>query len=117
MSVEATIPEGSITLDYLSKVKIKVGTIKAANPHPNANKLLCLTVDLGNGDVRQVVAGIKLHYTLEELVGRQIVVVTNLVPANLRGEESKGMLFAASDEEGLSLLTVDKPRKPGSEIK
>jgi methionyl-tRNA synthetase len=109
----------TITIEDFAKATsgLKVGTIKEVRPHPNAEKLICLTVDVGDGDVRPVVAGIKKHYTAEELVGKQIIVCTNLPPANLRGEESKGMLLAASDAEGLSLVTLDKPRAPGSPIK
>ena len=105
-----------ITIEEFSKVELRIATVKAIEPHPNANKLLILKVDLG-GEARQLVAGIKAHYTPEELVGKQIVVVTNLQPAKLRGVESQGMLLAASDGEKVVLLTPEKPVSPGSQVK
>src|SRR6266540_5799222 len=87
-----------ITIEEFGKVELRVATIKAAEPHPNADRLLVLKIDLGTEE-RQLVAGIRAHYTPEELVGKQIVVVANLQPVTLRGVESQGMLLAASDGE------------------
>ena len=84
-----------ITIEQFGALELRVATVRSAEPHPNADRLLVLRVDLG-GEERQLVAGIRAHYTPEELVGKQIVVVTNLQPATLRGVESQGMLLAFS---------------------
>jgi len=105
-----------ITIEEFSKLDLRIATIKAVEPHPKADKLLVLKADLG-GEERQLVAGIKTHYTPEELVGKQIVVVTNLQPAKLRGVESQGMLLAALDGESVVILTPEKPVSPGSQVK
>jgi len=107
-------PEASmISIEEFRKVELRVGTVTSAEPHPNADKLIVLRVDLGT-EQRQICAGIRNHYTPEELVGRQIVVVANLQPAKLRGLESQGMLLAASDEGRVIILTPDKPVQAGS---
>lgn len=89
-----TKPE--ITFDDFLKLDLRVATIEQAEAHPNADRLLKLRVDLGPLGKRQICAGIKAFYEPAELVGRQIVVVTNLAPRQIRGEESNGMLLAAS---------------------
>jgi methionine--tRNA ligase beta chain len=104
-----------IRIDEFRKIELKVGTIKAAEAHPNADRLLVLRVDLGSEE-RQIVAGIRRSYTLEELIGRQIVVVANLEPAVLRGVESQGMLLAASDGESIVILTPEKQVTAGSKV-
>jgi len=105
-----------ITIEDFGKRELRVATVKAVESHPNADKLLVLKVDLG-GEERQLVAGIKAHYTAEELVGKQIVVVANLQPAKLRGVESQGMLLAASDGDRVVILTPEKPVSSGSPVK
>jgi methionyl-tRNA synthetase len=104
-----------ITIDQFRNVDLKIATIKSAEPHPNADKLMVLQIDLG-GEERQILAGIRNHYTPEELIGRQIVVVANLEPAKLRGLESQGMLLAASDEGRVVILMPDKTVQPGAKI-
>jgi methionyl-tRNA synthetase len=104
-----------ISIDAFRQVELKVATIQSAEPHPNADRLLVLQVDLGT-ERRQICAGIRNYYTPEELVGRQIIVVANLETAKLRGLESQGMLLAASDEDRIILLTPDKPVHPGAKI-
>ena len=104
-----------ISIDDFRKVELKVATIKAAEPHPNADKLMVLQIDLGS-EQRQICAGIRNHYTPEELVGKQIVVVANLETAKLRGSESQGMLLAASDEGRVIILTPEKPVLAGAKI-
>lgn len=104
-----------ITIDEFRKVDLRVGTVTSAGPHPNADKLLVLRVDLGSEE-RQIVAGIKGHYEPTELVGRQIVVVANLETAKLRGVESQGMLLAASDGNRIVVLTPEKPVTHGAKI-
>jgi methionine--tRNA ligase beta chain len=98
-----------IVYDDFAKVELRVAKILEARPHPNADKLLLLQVDLGEETPRQIVAGIKAHYAPEALVGKRIVVVANLAPAMLRGETSNGMLLAATSGEKVVLLTVDDP--------
>lgn len=106
-----------LTIDEFARAELRVARILTAAPHPNADRLMVLEVDLGT-ERRQIVAGIRAHYTPEELVGRSIVVVANLQPATLRGVESQGMLLAASDGEGrLVLLTPEKPIGPGAVVK
>ena len=104
-----------ITIDQFRNVELKIATIKSAEPHPNADKLIVLQIDLGTEE-RQILAGIRNHYTAEELIGRQIVVVANLEPAKLRGLESQGMLLAASDEGRVIILTPDKPVPAGAKV-
>jgi methionyl-tRNA synthetase len=84
--------------------------------HPNADRLYVITVDLGD-KTKQVVAGIRNSYKKEDLVGRQVVLVDNLDPVTLRGVESQGMILAASDESGHSIVTLDREMKLGSIVK
>jgi methionine--tRNA ligase beta chain len=104
-----------ISIDEFRKVELKIATIKSAEPHPNADKLMVLQIDLG-AEERQICAGIRSHYTAEELVGRQIVVVANLETAKLRGLDSQGMLLAASDEGRVIILTPEKSVPAGSKV-
>jgi methionyl-tRNA synthetase len=104
-----------ISIDEFRKVELKIATIKSAEPHPNADKLMVLQIDLGTEE-RQICAGIRSHYTAEELVGRQIVVVANLETAKLRGLDSQGMLLAASDEGRVIILTPEKSVPAGSKV-
>jgi len=104
-----------ISIDDFRKIELKIATIKSAEPHPNADKLMVLQIDLGS-EQRQICAGIRSQYTPEELVGKQIVVVANLETAILRGLESQGMLLAASDEGRVIILTPDKSVQAGSKV-
>ena len=104
-----------ISIDEFRKVELKVATIKSAEAHPNADKLMVLQIDLGS-EQRQICAGIRNHYTAEELVGKQIVVVANLETAKLRGLDSQGMLLAASDEERVIILTPEKSVQAGAKV-
>ena len=90
-------PKAPITFDEFAKVDLRVARVIAAENHPNADKLLKLQLDDGSGTPRQICAGIKGHYSAEEMVGRLIIIVANLAPRVIRGEESRGMLLAASD--------------------
>jgi len=85
-----------ITIEQFRTVELRVATIRAAEPHPNADRLLVLRVDVG-GEERQLVAGIRAHYDPAALIGRQVIVVANLEPAKLRGVESQGMVLATTD--------------------
>src|SRR5438094_303689 len=105
-----------VSLEDFKKLELIVAQIKEVRDHPNADRLYVLKVDTGKEE-KQLVAGIRLAYTKEELVGRKIVMINNLQPAVIRGEESQGMLLAASDEQGLSLLGLDKEIALGSVVK
>lgn len=105
-----------ITYDDFAKLDFRIATVLAAREHPNADKLLLLQIDVGESQ-KQIVAGIRGHYKPEELVGRQVVVLNNLQEAVLRGEESQGMLLAASDANGVVLLRPDRECQPGAGIK
>jgi methionine--tRNA ligase beta chain len=104
-----------ISIEDFRKVELRVATIKSAEPHPNADKLLVLQVDLGD-EQRQICAGIRGQYAPEELLGKQIVVVANLETAKLRGLDSQGMLLAASDDGRVVILTPEKSVAPGSKV-
>jgi len=105
-----------VTIDDFRKIELKVAVIKEVTEHPNADKLYIVTVDLGD-KTKQLVAGIRLAYPKEELIGKQVIVVDNLEPAVLRGVESQGMLLAASDETGLAIISPLREIKPGSIVK
>ncbi|WP_456383893.1 methionine--tRNA ligase [Persephonella sp.] len=98
--------EGVVTIEDFAKLKFRVGQVIEAEKVPKADKLLKLTVDLGD-EKRTIVSGIAQYYTPEELRGKKIVVFTNLKPRKIFGIESKGMVLAAKDENTLRLLTVD----------
>lgn len=105
-----------ITIEEFRKIELRVGKIIDVKDHPNASKLYVITVDLGS-EKRQIVSGIKDYYKPEELIGKKIVVITNLEPKIIRGIESRGMLLAAEDEnKNISLLTVDRDIKEGAII-
>lgn len=110
-----------ITYDDFAKLDLRVATILAAEPHPNADRLLKLRIDLGQ-DQRQICAGIKQHVgDPASLVGQQIIVVANLAPRQIRGEVSNGMLLAASVMEddavkNVILLQPASPVPPGSTV-
>jgi methionyl-tRNA synthetase len=106
-----------IHIDEFRKIDLRVGVVKSAEAHPNADKLLVLKVDLGSEGERQIVAGIRAHYQPEELVGKQVVVVANLETATLRGMESQGMVLAASSDDGrVVFLTPEKTVNPGAKV-
>ena len=98
--------------------------MKAAEPHPGADRLLKIQLDDGTPDGRQVCAGIKAWYDPQSLVGKQVVIVANLEPRKIRGEMSEGMVLAASDlhegggegEKDVVLVTIDRPVKAGSGV-
>ncbi|MGB2805083.1 MAG: methionine--tRNA ligase [Candidatus Zixiibacteriota bacterium] len=113
VSGKETIPE--VSFDEFSKIDLKVAEVKEAERVKGADKLLKLKIDIGTEE-RQIVAGIAEQYSPEEMIGKRIVVVTNLQPAKIRGIESRGMLLAAKDGRTLSLVCADKEVKGGSEV-
>jgi methionyl-tRNA synthetase len=109
-------PEGVIAYEDFAKVQLRTAKIMAAEPVENAVKLLKLSILMGE-ERRQIVAGIALYYKPEELIGKTVVVVSNLAPIKLRGVESQGMLLAASKGERLRLVTVDGDLSSGAVVK
>ena len=98
------------------KLDIKVAEIESVIPHPNADRLYVLGIKVG--DVRkQIVAGIRAHYTEEQLKGKKIVIIDNLDPVVIRGIESQGMLLAAFDATTLTLIVPERPIPDGSKVK
>ena len=105
-----------ITFEDFAKLQFQVGEIIACEAVKKSKKLLCSQVRVGS-QVRQIVSGIKAHYTPEEMVGKKVMVVVNLKPAKLAGVLSEGMLLCAEDAEGnLALMTPDKDMPAGAEI-
>ena len=105
-----------ITIDQFKGVELRVATVVSAEPHPNADRLVVLRVDLGS-EQRQIVAGIRATYDPATLVGRQIVVVANLEPAVLRGIESQGMLLAASSDDGPVVVSPERLVPAGAVVR
>ena len=122
-----TISPATIGRMTILSIEIIIARVVSVRDHPNADKLLILEIDTGqtsgegeaaSGEKKEIVAGIKNFYTKEELVGKNIVIINNLEPAVIRGVKSNGMLLAAQNENGtISIITPDKPVKPGSVIK
>ena len=105
-----------ITIDDFDKIQLQIGEIIACEEVKKSKKLLCSQVKIGS-EVRQIVSGIKAYYSAEEMVGKKVVVVTNLKPAKLAGVESQGMILCAEDAEGnLALMTAEKDMPHGAEI-
>jgi methionyl-tRNA synthetase len=104
-----------VTYEQFAQLDLRVARIVEAREHPNANKLLLLKIKVGEVE-KQIVAGIRGHYEPAALVGRLIAVVNNLAPAVIRGEESNGMLLAASDGTAVILLQPDREIADGSRI-
>lgn len=121
-SAPASTFKPEITFDDFAKIDLRVAKITQAEPHPNADRLLKLQLDDGSGTARQICAGVRDHYEPGDLVGRSIIIVANLAPRSLRGEESRGMLLAASDaakgsdERSVVLLTPMGDIGPGSVV-
>ena len=105
-----------ITFEEFQQLDLRVARIVEAKVHPSADRLYVLTVDV-DGETRQIVAGIRSSYTIDELSGRKIVIVNNLEPATIRGEESAGMLLAAGSSDGPVLLMPEKDVPSGAKIK
>jgi methionyl-tRNA synthetase len=104
-----------VSLEDFQRLDLRTGTIKKAEAIPGSDTLLKLTIDIG--ETKTIVAGLAEHYTVDKLRDKQVVVVANLKPVKLRGIESQGMLLAAVDKAGVSLLRPDKESKPGSPIR
>lgn len=107
----------SIQYDDFAKLDLRVATVLQCIPHPNADKLLVLQIDLGT-EQRQICAGLRQHYAPEDLVGKQIIVVANLEPRQMRGQVSQGMLLAATDAEAQRVIVLNPAAMvpPGSHV-
>ncbi len=115
IDLEEKKPE--ITIDEFDKIQLQIGQVIACEEVKKSKKLLCSQVKIGS-EVRQIVSGIKAHYSQEDMVGKKVVVVTNLKPAKLAGIESQGMILCAEDAEGnLALVTAEKDMPHGAEIR
>lgn len=104
-----------IEFDEWQKFDFRIAEILEVEDHPNADKLYVLKIRVGEEE-KTLVAGIRKHYSKEELIGKKIVVFNNLKPAVLRGVKSEGMLLVASDKEKIVLLTPEKDIESGSKI-
>ena len=104
-----------ITIEDFMKLELKVGTIVSAEKHPKADRLLVEQIDLGD-ETRQVVSGIAGSFKPEEVIGKKVVVVTNLKPVNLRGVESQGMILCASTKKDLDIVTILKDLPNGTKV-
>jgi len=105
-----------VTYEDFKKLELIVAEIKEVNEHPNADRLYLLKVHTGQEE-KQIVAGIRASYTKEQLVGRKIILFNNLEPAVIRGQESRGMLLAATGENGPIILSPEKDVPVGSIVK
>ena len=105
-----------VSLEEFKKFELRVAEIESVVPHPNADRLYVLGLKVG--EVRkQIVAGIRKHYTEEELKGKRVILINNLEPAVIRGVESQGMLLAASEGEMLTIITPERPIADGAQVK
>ncbi|MBP8617688.1 MAG: methionine--tRNA ligase subunit beta [Candidatus Pacebacteria bacterium] len=104
-----------ISFEDFSKIELKIAKVLEANRVEGSIKLLQLQISLGT-EVRQIIAGIGLYYSPEDLIGKEIVVVANLEPKKLMGLESQGMLLAAGEDGKIALLVPDKDMTPGANI-
>ena len=105
------------TIEDFMALDLRVAEIKEAMEHPDADRLFVLKIDIGEEIPRQLVAGIRSGYTTEELVGKKVVVIANLEPATIRGQESQGMILAAKDDNGIAVLSPEKDVAVGSRVK
>ena len=115
---DATVPTpATINYDDFAKIELRVATVVECKPHPNADKLLVLQIDLGT-ERRQICAGLRQHYQPEQLVGKQIICVANLAPRTMRGEVSNGMLLAATDPATgkVIIMSPSEPVSAGSKV-
>ena len=110
-------PTSLISFDDFKRLELRAGRVLSAHAVPKAKKLLHLTIDLGEAAPRSIVAGIAEKYAPEALVGRQVLVVANLAPAEIRGIRSEGMILAAGDEAILGLSALDQDVPPGTRVR
>ena len=105
-----------ISFEDFKNMDLRVAKIIEAKEHPDADKLYLLTIDVGD-ETKQIVAGVRLNYEIDDLIGKKVVVINNLEPATIRGEESCGMLLAAGSVDGPVILMPEKDVPPGTQIR
>ncbi len=105
-----------ISFDEFKRVDLRIAQIKSVEPHPNADKLYIIKLDVGAEGEKQSCAGLKPWYEPDELVGKKVAVVLNLAPAKMRGEISETMLLAGEDGGVVAILTPEKDLAPGSKV-
>ncbi|SHE39102.1 methionine--tRNA ligase [Alkalibacter saccharofermentans] len=108
--------DDTISIDDFAKVKLKVAEVIQCDKHPDADRLLVLQVKIGE-ERRQIVSGIAQFYSAEDMIGKRVVVITNLKKTKIRGIESQGMILAAADKKDLNLITVDRDISDGTEVR
>lgn len=104
-----------ISFEDFKKMDLRVAEVLEVREHSDADKLYVLKIDVG-GELKQIVAGVRNQYSMDELTGRKIIVINNLEPVTLRGEESQGMLLAANDEGSPVVLVPEKDVPSGTAI-
>ena len=114
----APAPTPTVSFDDFARLDLRVATVIECRAHENADKLLVLQIELAGGERRQICAGLRLQYQPEQLVGRQVIVVANLAPRQMRGQISQGMLLAASDTQSgrVIVLSPSEPVAAGSKV-
>ena len=111
------VPAGPIAIDDFAKIELRTGKVLTAARVPKLDKLLHLTVDLGEAQPRSILAGIAEAYTPDDMIGKQVLVVANLAPREIRGIRSEGMILAAGDEAILGLSALDRDVPPGTRVR
>lgn len=109
------MPEETISFEDFKKLDLRIAEVVEVKEHPNADKLYVVRIDTG-GETKQIVAGVRMQYSPEELTGKKVVVINNLEPIMLRGEESCGMILCATSDGGPVILTPEKDVPPGTPI-
>jgi methionyl-tRNA synthetase len=107
----------TVSYEEFSKMDLRIGKIVRAEPVPQSRNLVKLSIDVGEGEIKQGVAGIAHIYSSNELEGKQVAVINNLQPKRIFGVQSNVMILAAEDEATISLLVPERPVKIGSQIK
>ena len=112
----ATAGRPEVDFDHFKALDLRVGTVRVAERHPNADRILRLEIDFGEGQLRQILSGLAEYYAPDDLVGKQVCAVLNLAPRKIRGLMSHGMVLTAQGGDELCLLAVAKAVPDGSEI-
>ncbi|MGF1633351.1 MAG: methionine--tRNA ligase subunit beta [Phycisphaerae bacterium] len=108
----------TIQFDDFARLDLRIAKIVGCEPHPNADRLLKIQLDMGNGQTRQICAGLRQHYQPDDLIGKLVVVVANLAPRTMRGERSEGMMLAAraQGDERVIFIAPSEEIAPGAEV-
>ncbi len=106
-----------VSYEDFMKLDLRIARVKTVEPHPNADKLYIIKLDVGPEGERQTCAGLKPYYQPQELVGKKVAIVFNLAPAKMRGEISETMMLAGQEGDVVAILTPEKDLAPGSKVK